>query len=208
MLHNLLYSQHRPYWINFSRYIAGQFFQYEAASFAILYKHYDWEVYMDTYALSSIFTRICMPFMSKVDFTFHIYEGESLGYVEQFRGKTDHIIGDKHFDSKYIISSNSPTLVSTLFAQSDIKYLIKQIPQIDITIQQYAHTFYFEDDSNPPQMNYADQLYFEKPKIISDPKQLFYLFKLFTLILDQLVKIDVAYAKAPAFSILEQDTNQ
>ncbi len=87
--------------------------------------------------------------------------------------------------------------------QSEIKQSLYNIPYINICINQCKYPFYYDDGSEMPKWHYADQLYFIQPKIITDLKQLFYLFKLFTLIIDELVKMDIAFSDAPPFSLLE-----
>ncbi len=222
-----MYFEGKYDWIDFAKYIGANFFHLGEYSYGILYKHYDWQIMMDTFrkpdsiwkALISsqdeddkantnwmetpiLGTQVCMPFIPKKEFEFHIYEGKRLGPLSKLKGKKDRIIGDEKFDANYIVIVNDTTLIKELLNNDKIKELCYKIIGLNLKIKQNYLIEEVDVNGNITHY-YFNNLYFETDHIISDFNQLFYIFKLFTCLIDQMVSIGAAEAIAPDITLVD-----
>ncbi len=206
-----IHDKHRNSWIDFAQYIGAEFLHLSSFhyGYGVLYKHYNWQILMETYRTKdSLYgTQIHMPFIPKTEFVFHIYEGKRLGTFSKLKGEKDHLIGDKQFDSKYILLLNDVKMVNALLDKKEIKELFYKIPQANLKIKKQIFNTDQVEINGQVFVDFFHSLSFKKEYLIIDTTELFHIFKLLTYLMDQLVSIGAAEAIAPDITLVDEDLN-
>ncbi len=203
-LKNLFGNTQEEVWSQLAKYIGASYVRYEnPKDNTILYKHKQWEIALDTTIINNTrYTQMRLPFLSKSECYFHLYE-ESLFSIENLLGLSNIRTGDKAFDKKFVIKCNKKAPIKQVFASSEIRELSQMIKSLNVEVQKEVYPVCAPDAIDPIPEYYADQLYYSRVGVLKDKDQLFYLFKLFSLIIDQLLKIDAVYNDNPGFELLD-----
>ncbi len=101
------------------------------------------------------------------------------------------------YNPKYI------SLLNSLISTKDILYLLDILGQPHIHFKSYKHILTPTNQINAQ----VSQIHTKLPTVLTNKQDIFYLFKLYTLLLDQLVKLNIAYPKAPNFRLLSDLEN-
>jgi hypothetical protein len=101
--------------------------------------HNGWNFSYDHFSLwsskhSTRLTRITVPFISKDNFRFEIYEKSLLSSIAKFFGMQDVEIGDSEFDRRFIIKSTNELKAKSLLQNPTVRYSIDRIEK-EFTIQ-------------------------------------------------------------------------
>ncbi len=194
-------NEQKKVWSELAQYIGGEFLKLNTSRrFAIVYKHYDWRIvmYNDEKDLSGVFstTTIQTVYENKTPFVCKFEETNTPKLINNLLRRQDLEIGDRKIDDACLISSNNKAVLQQLFSTQDIRQLMRLIYSFNVTIENNTKvsSFLNTNDSMKIISTFNDILLY--------PKQMFYLFKLYTLLLDRLVNIGVAHRKAPAFNII------
>ena len=108
-------------------------------------------------------------------------------------------IGDPFFDEQLIIKGNNAEKIRLLLADTSIKELVQQQPNILIEIR-HENIIEIRNEEGwfrsvfPEEV---DELYFETVGVMKETRLLKSLFELFSAILERLVQIDSAYENDP-----------
>ncbi len=128
-----------------------------------------------TYTSSGTVTRIRAPYVSEHSFRFHVYrEGLFSRWGKALKIIRDIEAGDPEFDREFIIKGSDESKVRALFANKQIRQLIRTQPRIDFKLHRY-------------------ELCFDEGQVITDTKRLKSLYELFAETLNKLREIDVAH---------------
>ncbi|HEX9943730.1 MAG TPA: DUF3137 domain-containing protein [Thermoanaerobaculia bacterium] len=161
----------------------------------------NWTITLDTYTVSSghshvSYTRMRAPFVSRDGFRFRIYRKGFFSGLGKALGMQDIEVGHSlHFDEDFIIQGNDEAKVRTLFANSEIRRLIAEQPQIRLELK---------DDEGFFQGRFpegVDELHFQVMGVLTDVERLKKLFDLFAEVLDELYRLGSATEEAPGVAL-------
>lgn len=147
----------------------------------------NWPITLDTYTrrsggggwyTSTTYTRMRAPFVSRDKFRFAIYRQGFFGTLRKLLGLQDIQVGYPEFDRDFIIKGNDESKVRALFANSEIRRLIRFQPSIYLWIKRHWRSRY--------------ELYFTEVGVIISMERLRSLFELFAETLNQLRHIGSA----------------
>jgi len=158
-------------------------------------KHNNWKLYLDTYTVSTgkttvTYTRVRMPFINLKNFYFKIYKSGVFSGIGKIFGMQDIQVGYEDFDDKYIIKGNNEELVKQIFLNNKIRALIEAQPKISLEIKMNEGVF------GPKFKENESELYFLVPGVIKDIELLKNLFDLFSEVIEELERINIASDKA------------
>lgn len=164
----------------------------------VIVTHKDWTIILDTYVVHANnahirYTRIRAPYINKDGFRFTIYRRSFFSEIGKFFGMEDIETGtDEEFDYDFIIKGNDDYKLWKFFSNERIREIIKQIPQIKITVKKAT-----SDTFISPFSKNVDELEFKVRGIIKNIDHLQMLFDLFAEMLDHLCHIGAAYDDDP-----------
>ena len=201
MLKKLLKNSKNKVWKEISDELDGDFEEGKFFKESVLrFNFKDWIITLDTYTVMAgnapiTYTRMRSPFSNKENFYFNFYRENIFSNVSKFFGLQDIIIGDNYFDKKFIIQSNDKEKIRKILNNIKLKELIQSQPKISFKIKDDEGWFgkYFPHGT--------DELYFECTGVIKDKIQIINLFKLFSLCLEILVEMGLAYKEKPKVKI-------
>ena len=160
-----------------------------------------WTITLDTYTVSSghshvTFTRMRAPFVSRDGLRFRIYRKGFFSGLGKALGMQDIEVGHSlRFDEDFIIQGNDESSIRALFANSEIRRLIAEQPQIRLELKDdegfFSHHF--------PEG--VDELYFQVVGVITDVERLKKLFDLFAEVLEELQRRGSAGAEEPGVAL-------
>lgn len=161
--------------------------------------HGNWTLYLDSNTIPTgdtdiTYTRMQAPFVSKDGMMFKIHRKSLFSGISKILGMKDIQVGHVGFDEDFIIKGNDEKQIVRLFNNAAIRDLILLQPTLSLEIKSTEGTD--EDDSDM-------ELYFNIASSITDITLLERLFDLFMEVLDELVRIDSAYSRAPDVEIFE-----
>ncbi len=191
-------------WDKIAYYIGAEYIQYtNPLDNVILYHHKKWEIMMDAPIdkNKNRYTRIRLPFINNGDFYFELSSG-LLSSISGFLNRQKVVTGDVTFDKTYTIVSNEADFVRSIFSSIEIRETMLMIKRLNLNLQNEAYPIYFAEDIDPVPRYYTDQLYYSTLGVLKNKEQIFYLFKLFSLVIDELVKLEVALNENPGFDVL------
>ena len=159
-----------------------------------------WTVTLDTYTESSgeshvTYTRMRAPYINPEGFQFTIYRKNLFSDLGKFLGMQDIEVGDPEFDEAFIIKGNDESKVRDLFANSKIRQMIQDQPEIWLEVKDSEGWF------GPKFPEDVDELSFQVVGVIKDVERLKALFDLFATVLDQLCRIGSAYKQEPGITL-------
>lgn len=198
LLRKLFGPSKREIWKQLSEKIDGEFV--EGGWFkqdAVVVKHKEWTIILDTYIVSTgkssiTYTRIRAPYINKDGFRFTIYRRTFFSEIGKFFGMEDVEIGtDEGFDYDFIIKGNDHYKLWKFFSNERIRYLMKQQPQIKITVQRATSDHFGSFPKN------VDEVEFKIVGVMKNIEHLHLLFDLFAEMLDHLCHINAAYEEDP-----------
>jgi hypothetical protein len=157
----------------------------------------NWTVTLDTYTVSSghshvTYTRMRAPFVSHDGLRFRIYRKGLFSGLGKALGMQDIEVGySLHFDEDFIIKGNDEAKVRALFANSEIRRLIAEQPQIRLELKDDEGSFrkHFPEG--------VDELHFQIVGVIKDVERLKKLFDLFAEVLEELYRLGSASERDP-----------
>ena len=160
-----------------------------------------WTITLDTYTQSSghshvTFTRMRAPFVSRGGLRFRIYRKGFFSGLGKALGMQDIEVGHSlHFDEDFIIQGNEESKVRSLFANSEIRQLIGEQPQIHLELKDDEGYFraHFPEG--------VDELSFQVVGVIKDVDRLKQLFDLFAEVLEELNRLGSATAEDPGVAL-------
>jgi hypothetical protein len=161
----------------------------------------DWTLTLDTFAVHAgkvtvPFTRMRAPFMVKDGFRFKIERRNYFSSVADFFGRKSLSTGHPEFDKHFVITSTDEYKLKKLFANETIRELILAQKEIHLEIKDDEGGW-----SNAKFPSDVDELYFQASEIVKDVERLKPIFRLFTVVLNQLVEISSAYDKNPNITL-------
>ncbi len=177
-------------------YIDGGFWKKDV----LRYHHNNWELLLDTFTRSTgkthvTYTRMRVPFLNKDGLRFKIYREGFFSGVGKFFGMQDLQVRDPRFNRNFIIQGNDKTKIEQLLNDYQLKMLFEMVPKVHVEIKKDEGWF----GRSYPQG--VDVLYFERVGVIKDKETLQLLFRLFSAVLDRLVRIDSAYVDDPKITL-------
>ncbi|HEV8577479.1 MAG TPA: DUF3137 domain-containing protein [Thermoanaerobaculia bacterium] len=161
----------------------------------------NWTVTLDTYTVSSghshvTYTRMRAPFVSRDGFRFRIYRKSLFSGLGKVLGMQDIEVGHSlHFDEDFVIQGNDELRARSLFANSELRRLIAEQPQIHLELKDDEGFFrkHFPEG--------VDELYFQVVGVIKDVGRLKQLFDLFSEVLEELHRIGSAGEENPEVAL-------
>jgi hypothetical protein len=159
-----------------------------------------WEITLDTYTVStgkssSTYTRIRAPFVNPDDFRLNVYRESVFSWVGKKLGLQDIEIGDPFFDEQFVIQGQPEDMVRRLLENGRIRELIQAQPGIQFSIKDDEGWFGAKFPEG------VDELYFSVHGVIKDVPRLKDLFELFATVLDELCRMNPAYAVEPQVTL-------
>jgi hypothetical protein len=155
-----------------------------------------WEITLDTYTVStgesySTYTRIRAPFVNPDGFRLNVYRENVFSWVGKKLGLQDIQIGDPFFDEQFVVQGQPEEMVRQLLENARIRELIQAQPDIRFSIKDDEGWF----GATFPEG--VDEFYFSAYGVIKDLQRLKDLFDLFSAVLDELCRLNSAYATEP-----------
>lgn len=155
-----------------------------------------WEITLDTYTVSTgeshtTHTRIRAPFVNPDGFRLNVYRENVFSWVGKKLGLQDIQIGDSFFDEQFVVQGRPEEMVSRLLENARIRELIQAQPDIRFSIKDDEGWF----SATFPEG--VDEFYFSAYGVIKDVQRLKDLFDLFAAVLDELCRMNSAYAAEP-----------
>ncbi len=159
-----------------------------------------WTITLDTYTVSTgkssvTYTRMRAPYVNPEGFRFTIYRKNLFSDLGKFLGMQDIEVGDPEFDEAFIIKGNDESKVHDLFANSKIRQMTQDQPEIRLEVKDGEGWF------GPKFPEDVDELSFQVVGVIKDVERLKALFDLFAAVLDQLCQIGSAYKQKPGVTL-------
>ena len=197
VLRTLFGPSQEEIWSQIAADIGGKF---EEGGFlgrdAIRYRSGDWELLLDTYAVSTgkttvVFTRMRAPFVNRDGLYFKIYREGLFSGAGRFFGMQDILVGDSFFDDQFVIKGNSEEKIRQLLADGPLKNHLQQ--QKDVLFEIKDDDGFFGERFPAG----TDMLYFQCVGVLKEERRLRGLFDLFAHTLNRLVAIDSAYEDDP-----------
>jgi len=163
-------------------------------------RHRQWTIVLDTYTVSSgksstTYTRMRVPYVNRDGFRFVIYRKSIFSNLGKWFGMQDVEVGYPEFDHDFIIQGNDETKLIAFFANSTIRQLIQEQPDIHLAIKDSEG---FWGPVYPPD---TDLLYFQVGGVIKDVEMLKSLYLLFAEVLNHLCHIGSAYENDPGIQL-------
>jgi hypothetical protein len=141
-------------------------------------------------------TRIRTVYRPLDDFHFKVTEDKTPDFIKNLFNMQDvRVGGDDVFNRRFRIQSNSETKVKALLENKDLRRLIGRMRSAQMEIKAGGKLF-----SNIPKANSV--LEFSSKKAIRNPETLRVMFAIFSVTLQQMVKIGSAENVIPTFSLL------
>lgn len=156
-----------------------------------------WTITLDTYTVPAghthvPVTRLRAPFVSRDGLRFVIYRSGLFSELGKMLGMQDIETGQSaRFDEGFIIKGNDEAKIRSLFANSEIRRLIEEQPEIRLELKDDEGTF----GKKLPEG--VDELVFTAMGSITDVARLKKLYDLFAAVLDQLTRIGSAEEADP-----------
>ena len=177
-------------------YDEGGFFKQGAVRLA----YHQWEVTLDTYTVSSnhshsTYTRLRAPFVNPDGFRLNLYREGLFTGIGKKLGMQDIEIGDAFFDQQFVIQGQPEDMVRRLLENGRIRELIQAQPDIHFSIKDDEGWFGAKFPEG------VDELYFAVHGVIKDVDRLKALFELFATVLDELCRMNPAYAVEPQMKL-------
>jgi hypothetical protein len=160
-----------------------------------------WTITLDTYTVSSghshvTYTRMRAPFVSRDGLRFRIYRKGLFSGLGKALGMQDIEVGHSlHFDEDFIIQGNDESKIRSLFANSEIRRLIAEQPQIRLELKDDEGFFRVRFPEG------VDELHFQVVGVIKDVERLKKLFDLFAEVLEELHRMGSAAEEAPGVAL-------
>jgi hypothetical protein len=151
----------------------------------------------DDYVHSNIKAEMSALFLEKNDFKFHLFPEFLFSSIsKKFFGLQDIIIGDELFDDCFVIKSNDEEKMKELLQSARIKELLLSLPGMNLQTQSDTRWFRKVIPKGTTQLYFScDDKKFDDKQVIKD------LFELFSLVLDQLVQLNVSSAESTTLRI-------
>jgi hypothetical protein len=167
----------------------------------VLLTHRQWQITLDTYVVSTgeisqTLTRMRAPYVNPDGFRFTIYRRSIFSRLGKLFGMQDIEIGDPCFDEGFIVQSNSVEAVGRLLANTQIRKLIQNQPNIHLMVKDDDEGLFVQSFPDG-----VDELYFEVNGVITDKQRLKELFDLFSSVLEELCNLGAAYERDPGVSL-------
>jgi len=160
----------------------------------------DWTIILDTYAehstegKSSIFTRMRAAYVSSTDFSFSIKRKTAFSRIAKAFGKKPIYTGDDAFDDVFVLKSNDEAAVKNLFSDCYLRELALDINIVNVRTRDCAGSQEYGHKENGKEL-YFSYSYPSANRAVTDINILKDLFKFFELLLDGLVKNNIALSK-------------
>jgi hypothetical protein len=160
--------------------------------------HGKWTITLDTHTVSTgkttiTYTRMRAPYLNPSGFAFTVYRKGIFSDLGKWMGMQDVEIGHPEFDEQFIIKGNDEAKLRQLFANSQIRQLIGEQPDIRFSATHGDATLWggttFPDG--------VDELHYEVVGLITDVERLKLLYDLFSETLDELVRLGSAENQSP-----------
>ncbi len=179
-----------------AEYQDGGFFSKSAVRLA----YRQWEIILDTHTVSTgksstTYTRIRAPFVNPDGLRLNLYRESVFSWVGKKLGLQDIKIGDTFFDQQFVIQGQPEEMVKRLLENGHIRELIQAQPDIRFTIKDDEGWFGTQFPEG------VDELYFSVCGVIKDVPRLKDLFELFATVLDELCRMNSAYAVEPQVTL-------
>ena len=104
--------------------------------------HGNWMITLDTFMIDKVvFTRVRAPYVNRDDFTFKIYRQHVGHKVGKLFGLKDIEVGHPDFDREFVIQGSDQRKLEMMFANPDIRALMRFQPQILLQLRPDASPF-------------------------------------------------------------------
>lgn len=134
-------------------------------------------------------TTVSVNFAPRGDFQFAIHPQTKMDEIIKLLGMQDIIIGDKEFDSHFVVKGNDVGMIRDLFANNELRAYILQEPSIQI----WVHAE--KTDSRPSPRTLTSQphvLSMKVPGAVDDFERLKRFYELMELLLKTLCAVEAA----------------
>ncbi len=178
----------------------------------LVYKHGQWRILLDTFQFKPMtanqgftpgftLTRMRSPFVSKDGLSFSIDRSINFRKLGKLIGYPGIGKVDTSLDTNFVIKGNDDNKIKILLQSERINELINLQPKITFEIRDNdkAKDADFPDGVDFPEG--VDQLYFQCFGVIKDKMRLKSLFELFSITLDELVRIGSASPDDPGIIV-------
>jgi hypothetical protein len=161
----------------------------------VLAKHEQWTIALDTIAIEKVeHTRLRAPFLNR-GLRFEIHAATYDFWQQTGLAPSDIKIGDEAFDAEWVIRGNDEARIQQLLGNQEIRDLIAVHKNVQLGVR---------EDQGKLWRNYpegVEELYLHLPKVVTDLELLKALFYLFSEVLDELCRLDLASPKGPGVSL-------
>ncbi|MHA3788710.1 hypothetical protein ACX0HA_10905 [Flavobacterium hauense] len=186
-------SEEDSIWKSFASQINGNYIEqhyWHSDKTEITYNN--WKITFDNYTeyrtvansdVQQTYTRVTAPYITIDGFKFKIARKSIISSIVKLFGGQDIEIGDVIFDQNFVIKSNNPSQVNALLKNNEIRRWIEEQPKINLEISNQKGIW--EDKLPDKEL----ELSFFVEGRIKDIDRLKSIYKLFTVLLNQLYEI-------------------
>jgi hypothetical protein len=155
-----------------------------------------WTVSFEMNSKGKNHSRILLPFVSKSDFEFEIYNRSWVADAQKKFGLQDIVVGFEQFDHDFIIKGNDEGKVKKLYSSETLREMIQLQKAVRLSIHKDGA---LKQYGNVP--NGVHVLVFEEDDAINSFDRLISLLELFRATMTQLCEMGVASTSDPNFQI-------
>ncbi len=166
-----------------SLFLPGSF----AKSHAVSKKYGNFRILLDTYTVNTgkssvTYTRMRMPFKRENDLQFKLTKKNIFSGIGSLFGMPVISSYDYDFDDMFVIKGNDETVIKEIFRNSELKKSIVFQKNLVLKIFPYKEK----------KSRYSSEIYFQVAGVMKDMEKLKNLFNMFILLIDELLKENVA----------------
>lgn len=181
-------------WQPFAEEIGAEFIRggvkdgWWAGESKLTYHHKGWYITLDTYQdmlnrMMPSYTRVRSPYFTKDEFEFSVHHKSLINNLLELAGFKHTVTGFENFDDEFIVKGNDEQKIKELFAVSRIRYILGQIREFDLKINDGESIF----GNDLPKGVY--EIYFRVEGVVKDTQKLQSYIDLFCELLEQLYKV-------------------
>jgi hypothetical protein len=182
-------------WMDLADEVKGDFIE-ETNGAKVRVPMNPWTVTFETNTKGKPHSRILLPYDSKADFAFEIYNRNWIADAQKKFGLQDIIVGYEDFDRDFIIKGNEENKVKKLFSSEPLREMIQLQKAVRLSIHKNGALKAF--GKVPAGVNI---LAFDEDDELNSFDRLVSLLELMRAIMSQLCELGVATNKDPNFQI-------
>ncbi|MEM7160904.1 MAG: hypothetical protein AAF487_00560 [Bacteroidota bacterium] len=165
-----------------------------------IYEYKAWKIYLDKITKGSgknsrNYTRLRVPFYNLSGLKFEIFEENFMGSIRKLFGNQDIELKDKAFDDRFVIKGNDEKSIQQFLCDIELMNIIFVQPGLHLFVDDGSRFF---SDAYSDGINV---LVFEDYGIIKDKLVLKSLFRMFEMMLDRMLKLNITEDRSPKFKM-------